>query len=56
MSAASVGCKAIIVMPLATPEIKVNAVRQFGGESVQVVLHGNNYDEAAAEAKVIFHT
>lgn len=51
MSAAFVGCKAVIVMPLATPEIKVNAVRQFGGDSVQVVLHGNNYDEAAAEAK-----
>ena len=38
-------------MPLATPAIKVNAVRTHGGETVEVRLVGNNYDEAAAEAK-----
>jgi threonine dehydratase len=38
-------------MPLATPSIKVNAVREHGGETVEVRLYGNNYDEAAAEAK-----
>ena len=36
-------------MPLATPEIKVKAVRTFGGDAVTVKLHGINFDEAAAE-------
>jgi threonine dehydratase len=51
MSAAKLKINATIVMPLATPAIKVNAVRRLGGETVQVKLHGQNYDEAAAEAK-----
>jgi len=41
----------VIIMPLATPAIKVNAVRAHGGSSAEVRLFGNNYDEAAAEAK-----
>lgn len=51
LSARMLGCRAIIVMPLATPSIKVNAVRMHGGLTVEVRLFGNNYDEAAAEAK-----
>jgi threonine dehydratase len=39
-----------IVMPLVAPQIKVDAVRRFGGEFGEVILHGNTYDEAAAEA------
>ncbi|KAJ1396496.1 tryptophan synthase beta subunit-like PLP-dependent enzyme [Ochromonadaceae sp. CCMP2298] len=50
MSAAKLGINAIVVMPVATPKIKVNAVRRFGGTTVKVLLHGKNYDEAAAEA------
>ena len=50
MSASKLGINAIIVMPLATPAIKVNAVRRFGGPTVTIKLHGKNYDEAAAEA------
>lgn len=50
-SARMLGCKAVIVMPLATPAIKVNSVRVHGGATVEVRLFGNNYDEAAAEAK-----
>jgi threonine dehydratase len=34
---------AVIVMPLTTPHIKVQAVRDLGGE---VVLHGDDYDSA----------
>ena len=33
-------------MPLATPAIKVDAVRRLGGEYATVVLHGENYDGA----------
>mmetsp|Transcript_42039 Transcript_42039/g.98493 ORF Transcript_42039/g.98493 Transcript_42039/m.98493 type:complete len:603 (-) Transcript_42039:170-1978(-) len=50
MSARMLGCRAVIVMPVATPAIKVNSVAQHGGATVEVRLHGNNYDEAAAEA------
>jgi threonine dehydratase len=51
LSSAKLGIQATIVMPEATPEIKVNAVKRFGGKTVNVLLHGSNYDEAAAEAK-----
>ncbi len=47
LSAQNLGINAIIVMPKTTPEIKVNAVRHLGGE---IVLHGNNYDEASDHA------
>mmetsp|Transcript_6132 Transcript_6132/g.17499 ORF Transcript_6132/g.17499 Transcript_6132/m.17499 type:complete len:581 (+) Transcript_6132:154-1896(+) len=50
-SANMLGCRAVIVMPLATPSIKVNSVRTHGGSNTEVRLFGNNYDEAAAEAK-----
>ncbi|KAJ0402759.1 hypothetical protein ATCC90586_007670 [Pythium insidiosum] len=53
LSAKRLGVSATIVMPLATPEIKVQSVRQHGGESVSIVLHGKTFDEAAAEAKRI---
>lgn len=42
------GVRAVIVMPVTTPSIKVNAVRALGGE---VVLYGDNYDEAYTHAR-----
>ncbi|MEY3974319.1 MAG: threonine ammonia-lyase, biosynthetic [Pseudomonadota bacterium] len=48
LSAAKIGCRAVIVMPTTTPAIKVDAVRRRGGE---VVLHGMSYDEAYAHAR-----
>jgi threonine dehydratase len=45
--ASNLGIRAKIVMPLATPLIKVSATRGYGGE---VILHGGNYDEAYEEA------
>ena len=36
MSASKLGCRGVIVMPLATPDIKVNAVRTFGGDTTEV--------------------
>jgi threonine dehydratase len=41
------GIRALIVMPLTTPLVKVTATRGFGAE---VILHGANYDEAFVEA------
>ncbi|MGB4468682.1 MAG: threonine ammonia-lyase, biosynthetic [Azovibrio sp.] len=48
MSAAHLGCRAVIVMPTTTPAIKVEAVKKRGGE---VVLAGDSYDEAHAHAR-----
>ena len=47
LSARKLGCKATIVMPVTTPEIKVNAVKSHGA---QVVLAGDSYSDAAEEA------
>jgi len=47
LSAAKLGCRAVIVMPTSTPAIKVDAVKQRGGEAV---LFGDSYDEAYAHA------
>ncbi len=41
------GCKAVICMPTTTPLIKVNRTKAYGAE---VVLYGNDYDEACAHA------
>jgi threonine dehydratase len=47
LSAAKIGCRAVIVMPTTTPQIKVQAVKALGGE---VVLAGESYDEAYTHA------
>ncbi|MDQ6972477.1 MAG: threonine ammonia-lyase, biosynthetic, partial [Mariprofundaceae bacterium] len=47
MSAAHRGCKASIVMPTTTPEIKVRAVEALGAE---VVLFGDSYSDASEHA------
>jgi len=47
LAAKNLDIDAIIVMPNATPQIKIEAVRKWGGN---VLLHGENYDEAQAEA------
>jgi len=48
LAAQKLGCKAVIVMPVTTPKIKVDAVRSRGAE---VHLQGDTYDEAYAEAR-----
>ena len=48
LSARRLGCRAVIVMPRTTPEVKTRAVRALGGE---VVLHGETYDECSQEAQ-----
>jgi len=47
MAGTRLGIKTIIVMPVTTPRIKIDAVRALGGN---VVLHGDTYDEAATHA------
>ncbi|WP_018141919.1 threonine ammonia-lyase, biosynthetic [Thioalkalivibrio sp. ALJ7] len=48
LGANHLGIKAVIVMPVTTPSIKIDAVRRFGGKAV---LHGDSFDEAAAHAR-----
>ncbi len=50
LAASRRGVRSVIVMPTSTPDIKVDAVRSFGGE---VVLHGDHYDDAQALAKTL---
>lgn len=47
LAASKLGVKSVIVMPKTTPDIKVDSVRNLGGE---VVLHGNAYDDAYEHA------
>lgn len=50
LAAQRLGCRAVVVMPVTTPQIKVQAVRARGGE---VVLAGESYAEAHAHARVL---
>ena len=50
LSGSTVGVQATIVMPITTPEIKVEGVRSHGGH---VVLHGSTFDEANAYAQAL---
>jgi threonine dehydratase len=47
LAAQRLGCRAVIVMPVTTPRIKVDAVAARGA---QVVLHGDSYTDAYARA------
>jgi threonine dehydratase len=47
LAAQKLGCRAVIVMPTTTPQIKVDAVKNRGGE---VVLAGDSYSEAYTHA------
>jgi threonine dehydratase len=47
LSASHLGCRALIVMPVTTPAVKIDAVRARGGE---VVLHGESYSDAYQHA------
>jgi threonine dehydratase len=47
LAARTRGIPAVIVMPLTTPEIKVQAVAALGGE---IILHGDDYDHAYEHA------
>ena len=47
LAASRLGCKATIVMPVTTPEIKIASVKALGAS---IVLSGDSYSDAAAEA------
>lgn len=47
LSAARLGCRAVIVMPTTTPKVKIDAVKARGGE---VVLFGESFTDAYQHA------
>jgi threonine dehydratase len=47
LGARKLGTRAVIVMPVTTPKLKIDAVRGFGGE---IVLHGDSYSDAYLHA------
>ena len=47
LSARKLGTRAVIVMPTTTPQLKIDAVKGFGGE---VVLFGDSYSDAYAHS------
>ncbi|HEX9625918.1 MAG TPA: threonine ammonia-lyase, biosynthetic [Acidiferrobacterales bacterium] len=50
LAAQRLGTRAVIVMPVTTPKIKIDAVRNLGAD---VVLEGDNYDAAYAYARTL---
>jgi threonine dehydratase len=50
LGASRLGCRAVIVMPVTTPQVKIEAVKALGGE---VVLVGDSYSDAFKHATVL---
>lgn len=50
VAAARLGVKAVVVVPVTTPDIKVQAVRRLGA---QVISYGEDFDEAHAHAEAL---
>ncbi|MFM7427332.1 MAG: threonine ammonia-lyase, biosynthetic [Elainella sp.] len=48
LGAKRLGTRAVIVMPVTTPQVKIDAVRSYGGE---VLLYGDTYDDAYTHAR-----
>jgi threonine dehydratase len=48
LAAKKLGTQAIIVMPVTTPQVKIDAVKARGGN---VMLHGDSYDDAYVYAR-----
>lgn len=42
--------KGVIYMPAITPKQKINQVRMFGGDNIEIVLTGDTFDDCQAQA------
>lgn len=51
LAAKKLGIKAKIFMPLSTPMMKQTSVKRHGGDAVEIILHGDTYNESADEAR-----
>ena len=50
LAANRLGCRAMIVMPTTTPPVKVQAVREHGGQRVEIVLYGDSFSDTCEHA------
>lgn len=41
----------VVFMPNITPKQKISQTKMFGGENIQIILEGDNFDDCAAAAK-----
>ena len=53
LAAAKMKCKAVIVMPVTTPSVKIDAVKARGGSWVEIILHGESYSDAFQYSEVV---
>jgi len=53
LSAHRLGTRAVIVMPVTTPQLKIDAVKAFAGSHGEVVLHGESYSDAYQHAALL---
>ncbi|MBC7377459.1 MAG: threonine ammonia-lyase, biosynthetic [Burkholderiaceae bacterium] len=53
LSAHKLGTRAVIVMPVTTPQVKIDAVKAFAGSHGEIVLHGDSYSDAYQHAAQI---
>jgi threonine dehydratase len=52
LAARKLGIDAKIFMPLSTPMMKQVSVKRHGGDHVEIILHGDTYNESAEAAKI----
>ena len=52
LSCNKLGIKGKIFMPVTTPKQKINQVKMFGGNEIEVVLSGDTFDQANAAAEL----
>lgn len=49
-SCKTLGLKGVIYMPAITPKQKINQVKMFGGETIEIVLTGDTFDDCQSQA------
>jgi threonine dehydratase len=49
-SCKQLGMKGVIYMPSITPKQKINQVKMFGGDHIEIILTGDTFDECQTEA------
>ncbi|WP_119078990.1 threonine ammonia-lyase IlvA [Chitinophaga alhagiae] len=50
-SCKKLSAKGVVFMPIITPKQKVNQVKMFGGDNIEIRLVGDTFDDCAAEAQ-----
>jgi len=50
-SCRALGIRGVIYMPAITPKQKINQVRMFGGDQIEIVLVGDTFDECQKHAR-----